>query len=200
MKQKNTLFYRTALSLVAALSLLPQLSFSQTVRGDFNMDGEINITDVTTMISYLINDRMPFAVPARDTVTVNGASFVMVYVEGGVFKPQRYGGNTYAIAAYSIGQTEVTQELWEAVMGGLPSGQLVLGPQQPVERVSGTMCDEFIARLNELTGRNFRLPTEAEWLYAASGGRLTRAATTLTRWGGIAPILSWPIRPRSFTL
>ena len=63
---------------------------------------------------------------------------------------------------------EVTQELWEAVMGSNPSW--FKGAQNPVERVSWNDCQNFIKKLNSLTGRTFRLPTEAEWEYAARGG------------------------------
>ena len=72
-------------------------------------------------------------------------------------------------SSYLIGETEVTQELWLAVMGTNPSkhtGNL----QKPVENVTWPDCQEFISRLNQLTGLSFRLPTEAEWEYAARGG------------------------------
>ena len=69
---------------------------------------------------------------------------------------------------YYIGETEVTQELWEAVMGSNPS--VFKGSKKPVEMVSWNNCQEFIMKLNRLTGRDFRLPTEAEWEYAARGG------------------------------
>ena len=115
--------------------------------------------------------------------TVNGVSFMMVSVEGGTFM---MGADTTAVlkgdanfdelplhavtlAPYSIGQTEVTQELWQAVMGSNPSsftGDL----QRPVEQVSWEDCQEFITRLNAITGKQFRLPTEAEWEFAARGG------------------------------
>ena len=75
--------------------------------------------------------------------------------------------------SYYIGQTEVTQELWEAVMGSNPS-YFTGDNRRPVENVSWNDCQEFIEKLNRLTGKNFRLPTEAEWEYAARGGSKSR--------------------------
>ncbi len=69
---------------------------------------------------------------------------------------------------YLIGETEVTQELWEAVMGDNPS--YFKGAKNPVENVSWDDCKIFINKLNSLTGQQFRLPTEAEWEFAARGG------------------------------
>jgi formylglycine-generating enzyme required for sulfatase activity len=62
----------------------------------------------------------------------------------------------------------VTQALWEAVMGNNPSK--FKGMDKPVEQVSWNDCQEFIRKLNAATGLQFRLPTEAEWEYAARGG------------------------------
>lgn len=70
-----------------------------------------------------------------------------------------------ALRAYSIGKTEVSQELWEAIMGENPS--TFKNPKNPVENVSWEDCQEFIAKLNEKCNARFRLPTEAEWEYAA---------------------------------
>ncbi|MBR5086482.1 MAG: formylglycine-generating enzyme family protein [Muribaculaceae bacterium] len=116
----------------------------------------------------------------RKTFTVKGVSFTMVLVKGGTFtmgatSEQGSDANIdekpthqVTLSKFSIGQTEVTQELWEAVMGSNPSDRK--GAKRPVEEVSWNNCQEFIRKLNALTGQNFRLPTEAEWEYAARGG------------------------------
>jgi len=118
------------------------------------------------------------------TFTVNGVSFEMVSVEGGNYKmgadDSDAGNNEYpvhmeTIADFMIGRTEVTQGLWQAVMGTNPSS--FKGPVLPVENVSWNDCQEFLTRLNALTGQNFRLPTEAEWEYVARGGKKSRETT-----------------------
>ena len=117
---------------------------------------------------------------SNQTITVNGVSFEMIYVEGGSFDmgaTSEQGSDAYdwekpvhgvTLSDYYIGKCEVTQELWEAVMGSNPSN--FRGAQNPVESVSWNDCQNFIKKLNSLTGRTFRLPTEAEWEYAARGG------------------------------
>ena len=104
----------------------------------------------------------------------------MVYVEGGTFMmgaTEGQGKEAYydsrpahqvTLSSFSIGKYEVTQEEWEAVMGTNPS--LFKGPNRPVEKVSWDDCQDFIRELNRLTGKHFRLPTEAEWEFAARGG------------------------------
>ncbi|MDE6339121.1 MAG: formylglycine-generating enzyme family protein [Muribaculaceae bacterium] len=76
------------------------------------------------------------------------------------------------VGTFYIGKTEVTQRLWTAVMGSNPS--YFRGENLPVENVTWFDCQEFVERLSRLTGRIFRLPTEAEWEYAARGGDKSR--------------------------
>ncbi len=118
------------------------------------------------------------------TFTVNGVSFEMIAVKGGTFtmgataeqgsdadddeKPT----HSVTLSDYYIGKFEVTQELWQAVMGNNPS--YYKGNNLPVEQVRWNDVQEFIRKLNQKTGANFRLPTEAEWEYAARGGNKSR--------------------------
>lgn len=126
-----------------------------------------------------------------ETFTVNGVSFTMVTVKGGKFTmgaTNEQGGDfndrecpahQVTVSTFSIGQTEVTQALWLAVMGTNPSyftsaHGYTDDLQRPVERVSWNDCRIFTSRLNWITGKQFRLPTEAEWEYAARGGSLSQ--------------------------
>lgn len=124
------------------------------------------------------------AVEGSQTFTVNGVKFTMVPVEGGTFTmgatseqgsdalAAEYPAHQVTLSDYYIGQTEVTQALWKVVMGSNPSCHK--GDNLPVEQVSWDDCQVFIQKLNQLTGKQFRLPTEAEWEYAARGGRKSR--------------------------
>ena len=112
---------------------------------------------------------------------VNGVAFKMVRVQGGTFQmgaTSEQGSDadrdekpvhSVTLSDYYIGQTQVTQELWQVVMGSNPA-YFKGDNQRPVENVSWNDCQEFITKLNRLTGKNFRLPTEAEWEFAARGG------------------------------
>ena len=73
---------------------------------------------------------------------------------------------------YYVGKYEVIQALWQAVMGSNPSK--FKGADLPVEQVSWNDCQDFVSKLNAMTGKRFRLPTEAEWEYAARGGKKSR--------------------------
>lgn len=118
--------------------------------------------------------------PKIKTFYANGVPFEMVEVRGGTFRmgaTSEQGCDAYdwekpvhsvTLSGYYIGKTEVTQALWKAVMGSNPS--YFKGDDLPVECVSWDDCQEFIRKLNSLTGQHFRLPTEAEWEFACRGG------------------------------
>lgn len=120
----------------------------------------------------------------RDTLTftVNGESFNMIRVNGGSYnmgatsecdqgeaKWWEKPVHRVTLDNYYIGETEVTQALWEAIMGSNPSQNRV-GRNYPVNCVSWDDCVEFCQVLSQKTGKRFRLPTEAEWEFAARGG------------------------------
>lgn len=120
---------------------------------------------------------------SNGTLTVNGIKYNMVWVDGGTFRmgaTSEQGSeisdekpvHSVTLSGYYIGKTEVTQALWQAVMGSNPS--YFEGDDLPVEQVSWDDCQEFIRKLNSLTGQNFRLPTEAEWEFACRGGNNSR--------------------------
>ena len=128
--------------------------------------------------------RTPDTVTDDLTIIANGVSFVMKSVEGGTFQmgsndSEAYGEeqpvHSVALSGYYMGETEVTQALWKAVMGSNPS--IFKGDNLPVEQVSWNDCQDFIRKLNQLTGMNFRLPTEAEWEFAARGGNQSNGYT-----------------------
>lgn len=162
--------------------LLGSSTSSNEATSDVNADGQTDIGDVSELIDYLLGSTELAPLFTGDRVfTVNGVTFKMIGVEGGTFamgatreQGVNFGNNErpthqVTLSDYSIGQTEVTQALWFAVMGSNPSnfkGNL----NRPVEMVSWNECQTFINKLNQLTGEQFRLPTEAEWEFAARGG------------------------------
>ena len=121
--------------------------------------------------------------PNNDKATIAIIDFDMVYVEGGtftmgnseeqtVFSAEEKPTHSVTLSNYMIGKYEVTQKQWEEVMGNNPS--CFIGNNNPVEQVNWNDIQEFITKLNAKTGKNYRLPTEAEWEYAARGGNKSK--------------------------
>ena len=140
-----------------------------------NGDDDVDVGDVNAILEYILNG------PSAKEYTVNGVKFKMISVKGGTFtmgataeqgsdaKDNEKPTHQVTLSDFSIGETEVTEALWTAVMGSNLSSYK-RGDNYPVENVSWGDCQTFIKKLNELTGETFRLPTEAEWEFAARGG------------------------------
>ena len=151
-------------------------------RGSYTFN---NIKANATIAVYCTAKNDPYD-PTLTTLTLANLEANMVTVPGGSFtmgatpKQLQDNGDGFSVwwspttqqvtlSTYKISKFEVTQQLWLDVMGSNPSsftGNL----QRPVETVSWDDCQAFITKLNQLTGKNYRLPTEAEWEYAARGG------------------------------
>jgi formylglycine-generating enzyme required for sulfatase activity len=129
-------------------------------------------------------------------LTINGVRYELAAIPAGEFqmgsdlhpeasRPGEQPVHTVRISRnFWVGKTEVTQGIWQAVMGSNPSN-FKKGDTYPVEQVSWNDCQTFITKLNQLAGGNiFRLPTEAEWEYTC------RAGTTGDRYGDI-DVIAW---------
>ena len=167
-------------SIMLEMVLSGGVSNAQMAVADLNTDGSVDGNDVSILLEIVLMGS-PTPLYEYRTFTVAGAQFTMVKVPGGSFtmgataeqgsdaNSDESPTHSVTLSEYMIGQTEVTQELWEAVMGSNPSN--FSGSGLPVEMVSWYDCQTFVTRLSALTGESFRLPTEAEWEYAARGGK-----------------------------
>ena len=155
-------------------------SITGTLASNAVASSSSNTSNYSSNSSYTLLGNNTISIPVK-----NGISIEMVKVEAGTFmmgatsemkdsydweKPVHQVTLTND---YYMGKYEVTQALWEAVMGSNPS--YFKGDNLPVEKMSWNDCLEFISKLNSMTGRKFRLPTEAEWEYAARGGKKSRS-------------------------
>ena len=171
---KKILFF-LSLMMVAFFTANAQL------KDDVNDDGVVDLSDATTLIDHVLNG------------VNNGSSHIfiahnvmieMVRVEGGTFTmgataeqasdafSDELPTHKVTLSPFLIGKYEVSQTLWLAVMGENPS--VNTGINLPVDNVTWNECQTFITKLDELTGKNFRLLTEAEWEYAARGGNKSK--------------------------
>ena len=120
----------------------------------------------------------------RRMIHLNGSFFEMCFVEGGTFmmgsdtvQADETPVHSVTLSDYYIGQTEVTQHLWQAVMGSGNNPSATKGNNLPVTNITWDEAQTFVERLSEMTGLRFRLPTEAEWEYAARGGQRSKGYT-----------------------
>jgi hypothetical protein len=142
-------------------------SMTRPVRFNFN---EIE-KSCETIVALLFDERRVSGLTSGTSnyssgSQTNGAAYnpdgiELVYVEG-------IGNGSKAIKGFYIGKYEITQAQWQAIMGNNPSAKQ--DPFHPVTNVSWNDVKQFLAKLNEQTGGSYRLPTEAEWVYAANGG------------------------------
>ena len=174
------------------LSNSPTLFYIVVPAGEWNDGFKVDIYDsnntnqktLTKSSTALFSTTQAMIMPVQglDMIfNVNGVTFKMIYVEGGTFMMGAMEGDQSALENekpahkvtltydYYIGQTEVTQALWKAVMNNNPS--TMEGDNLPVNNVLWEDADAFTQQLSQLTGYTFSLPTEAEWEYAARGGK-----------------------------
>ena len=182
-KRKKTLWkvLVVAALLILIFTLLYAFIFGNNTHNNHTTDYED--TDSVVSDSVVSDEYMGSVSAANEVFKVKDIEFRMIKVEGGTFtmgatsemeNPYDDEKPTHQVtlSSYYIGETEVTQALWKAVMGSNPSH--FKGDDLPVEKVSWNDCQTFINKLNALTGKRFRLPTEAEWEFAARGGNQSR--------------------------
>ena len=160
---------------ILALGILPALTFAQGAGGQIKRPIKKQQTTNTTPKKEsehqsARNSKLPPVIQnlVNNMVRVEGGTFTMGNDADVEAKP----AHQVTLSSFSIGKYEVTQEEWEAVMGNNPSN--IKGAKRPVENVNWNDCRQFIRKLRSLTGKNFRMLTEAEWEYAARGGNKSR--------------------------
>ena len=152
-----------------------------------NVDIKVNKDEIATVDVNLSDVKATPKLPSSTerTFTVGGVTFKMKLVKAGTFQMGSTTGdsdeapvhNVTISKDYYMGETEVTQALWKAVTGNSPTADGVpwssnygLGDNYPAYYISYEDVQSFIKKLNRKTGENFRMPTEAEWEFAARGG------------------------------
>lgn len=150
---KKVFYFVTVLGLFALLFFS---AMSKTVRAESIPESLANYIDATTGMEFIF---------------VKGGCFRMGDVFGDGEEDER-PVHEVCLSDFYMGKYEVTQEQWERVMGSNPSSNQKCGPRCPVDSVSWFDIKDFIEKLNKMSKENYRLPTEAEWEYAARDGGL----------------------------
>ena len=163
---------RTARNAAPASAKSAALSFRLAVINGYPVPEEYNL-------AFDGNSSSREHVCSNETVKVGNEAIVLKAVKGGTFQMGDRTGSgaeneppvtTATVEDFEMADSEVTAGLWLEVMGWLPLGNFTNDLKKPVVNVSWYRAQEFIVKLNKLTGRTFRLPSEAEWEYAARGG------------------------------
>ena len=168
-------------------SLQLTVAEGKTLSVVFNSFG---IQEVKSKTTYLLEISEPMTMRLTkevETITVNGITFKLIRVDGGTFtmgsnklpsEPDRSLYGTYhdpehqvTLSTFYICETEITNELWRSIN---TQSAKYANPQFPQNNVSWFECCSFAEELSQITGLNFRLPTEAEWEYAAKGGKKSK--------------------------
>ena len=131
-------------------------------------------------LSLLLGTAAAQGIQEPEMVFVAGSSFTMgcTFEQGSDCASDEKPSHEVQLTGFAIAKYEVTQALWKQVMGNNPSR--FKGDDLPVENVTWDDVQVFLQRLNAQTGKNYRLPTEAEWEYAARGGQQSRQTHSST--------------------
>ncbi len=162
------------INLMRTLKALPELGAAKMAEGNINdavcmvaaydEDVEVQMSTFNTTGTEIEE------IPMQPTLDID---FGMISVAGGKFMMGEKGDVEATVDSFKIAKYEVTQSQWNKVMPSNPSP--IKGDDLPVYNVSWNDAVAFIAKLNELTGRNYRLPKEAEWEFAARGGVMSKS-------------------------
>ena len=179
----NQIYGEAMDSLIASLPTRPENSVGYFRVADLTSVDELNVITTTQVAAaraknWIVQAWMPQwldydgVAPDNEVieVTAGGVKFNMIKVDG---------NDDNDISTFYIGECEVTEALWLAVMGGEnpSSNPGNLEDKLPVENISWNDCQAFLTKLNQMTGLTFRLPTAAEWMWAAKGGNKSHGYT-----------------------
>lgn len=165
----------TSMISLALLFVLAGTSLAQPAQAASSLtaDASAPVVNAAAKPKLIVDDKTGI-----EFVFVNGGCYQM----GDTFGDGKNGEkptHETCVSAFYLGKYEVTQLQWEKVMGNNPSEFKKCGSECPVDNVSWYMVQEYIKKLNSISGKQYRLPTEAEWEYAArSGGKQEKWAGT----------------------